>query len=413
MLWALKSGSFLTRERVRGYSTVLLIAYAAAILVLFGTADGGLDALGRPLGADFVNVYAAGRMARQGRAAEAYDWTAHRAAEQAILGRVDVPYYSWQYPPVFLLFAVALSVLPYLCALVVYQSVTLILYLRTIGRIVDRPEVWLPALAFPGVLINVLHGHNGFLTAVLFGGGLILLDRRPLAAGALFGCLCYKPQLGLLIPLVLAVSGRWRTFAAAAATLVALTGLAWLVFGFAAFAAFSASLALTQHVVLEQGAIGFYKIQSVFAGARALGAPVGAAYGAHLLVAVVVAGTVALLWRSETAFELKAAALVVGALLATPYVIDYDLMLLAPAIAFLVAHANRTGFVPYEASLIIALWLLPLAARPLAAHGLPLVPVLLVAALALITARAGGRCALQARIQPLSVSCSCGRKRVL
>ncbi len=40
-------------------------------------------------------------------------------------------------------------------------------------------------------------------------------------AGVLIGLLAYKPQFGLLIPLVLAVSGRWRVFAAAAATVAA------------------------------------------------------------------------------------------------------------------------------------------------------------------------------------------------
>ncbi len=43
------------------------------------------------------------------------------------------------------------------------------------------------ALAFPAVLINVGHGQNGFLTAALLGGALVVLDRRPLFAGILFG----------------------------------------------------------------------------------------------------------------------------------------------------------------------------------------------------------------------------------
>ena len=42
------------------------------------------------------------------------------------------------------------------------------------------------ALACPAVLINVGHGQNGFLTAALLGGALVLLDRRPIVAGILF-----------------------------------------------------------------------------------------------------------------------------------------------------------------------------------------------------------------------------------
>ena len=82
-------------------------------------------------------------------------------------------------------------------------------------------SLWLLlALAFPSVLINVGHGQNGFLTAALLGGALVVLDRRPLVAGILLGLLVYKPQYGLMLPIVLAVSGRWRCFAAAAATVV-------------------------------------------------------------------------------------------------------------------------------------------------------------------------------------------------
>lgn len=44
---------------------------------------------------------------------------------------------------------------------------------------------------------------NGFLSAGLFGGALVLLERRPVLAGALFGLLTYKPHLGLLVPIVL------------------------------------------------------------------------------------------------------------------------------------------------------------------------------------------------------------------
>ena len=73
------------------------------------------------------------------------------------------------------------------------------------------------ALAFPAVFVNIGHGHNGFLTAALIGAGLLMLDRRPILAGILFGLMAYKPQFGVLIPLVLAATGRWRAFLAARA----------------------------------------------------------------------------------------------------------------------------------------------------------------------------------------------------
>jgi alpha-1,2-mannosyltransferase len=389
MLAAWRSGSFITLGRLRVYSILLLAAYAAAIVALLATADGIVDRAGRPLGTDFANIYAAGQLAREGKAALAYDFPAHHAAQKEISGRADIPYYGWHYPPAFLLLAAALATLPYLAALLLYQAATLVPYLLVVRRIAGRPEAWLPALAFPAVFVNLTHGHNGFITAALLGGALVMLERRPLLAGVLMGCLAYKPQFGLLIPLVLAASGRWRTFAAATATVLAIAALTWAAFGGDVFAAFWQSLAMTRRVILE-GAPGFHKIQSVYAALRLLGVPEAVANAAQMLATLGAAVAVVALWRSAAAFELQAAGLLIATVIATPYALDYDLVVLAPAIAFLAAHGLRRGFAACEASMLAVLWLLPLAARPLAeATGASLTPIALIAALVLVLQRAG------------------------
>jgi hypothetical protein len=389
MLSAVRLGSFVSRQRMRGYSILLLCAYVVAIAVLLATAEGIVDAAGRPLGTDFANVYAAGQLARAGKPALAYDFPAHHDMQRQVSGRADIPYYGWHYPPAFLLIAAALALLPYLGALFAYQAATLVAYLAVVRQIAGRPEAWLPALAFPAVFVNVTHGHNGFITAALLGGALFVLDRRPLLAGVLIGCLAYKPQFGLLLPLVLAATGRWRTIAAAAATVLAICGLTWTALGTDVFAAFWHSLATTRRVILEGGP-GFYKIQSVYAALRLLGVPGAAANAAQMLTTLGVAVGLVALWRSAAAFELKAAGLLIGSVLATPYVLDYDLVLLAPAIAFLAAHGLRRGFAPYELSLLVALWVLPLAARSIAeATAVSLTPVALIATFALILQRTG------------------------
>ena len=96
-----------------------------------------------------------------------------------------------------------------------------------------------------------------------------------------------------------------------------------------------------------------------------------------------------MLWRSNAAFELKAAGLILASLIATPYFLDYDLVVLAPAIAFLAAHGLRQGFAPWEVSMLTALWVLPLAARSIAEMTLvSLTPIVLIAALGLVLRRA-------------------------
>jgi hypothetical protein len=271
--------------------------------------------------------------------------------------------------------------MPYLLALFVWQAATLALYLAALRAILPRPEFWLPALAFPAVLINLAHGHNGFLSAALLGGGLVLLDRRPQVAGLLFGLLCYKPQLGVMIPVALVGGRQWRAFLFAAFTVGAICLLSWLAFGAGAWLAFRDSLDFTRSVVLEQGGTGFHKIQSPFAAFRMWGAPIEVAYAVQAAAICTVVILLFVLWRSEIAFALKAAALLTGALIATPYILDYDLMVMAPAIAFFAAHGLKHGFHEYEKSALAFCWAAPLFSRMLAEY--IFVPVGLIAVLVL------------------------------
>jgi hypothetical protein len=214
--------------------------------------------------------------------------------------------------------------------------------------------------------VNLGHGHNGFLTAALIGFALVHLDTRPVLAGILFGLLAYKPQFGIMIPLVLIGTGRWRTVFAAGATVALLTLAATLAFSTETWRAFLTFAEYTRVHVLETGETGWHKIQSVFSVARMWGAPIPLAYAVQGAVTIVVAGALVWLWRSSASFALKAAALCLAAVLATPYSLDYDLMVLAPAIAFLALDGLARGFGPYEKTALAFLWVVPLFARGLA-----------------------------------------------
>jgi alpha-1,2-mannosyltransferase len=92
------------------------------------------------------------------------------------------------------------------------------------------------------------------------------------------------------------------------------------------------------------------------------------------------AATLAWLWHSDAAFELKASALATASLLATPYVLDYDLVVLAVAIAFFARHGLISGFRDFEISLLAAAWIVPLLSRGLAGvSGIPLGLMVLLA----------------------------------
>ena len=227
------------------------------LIYLIVTANGLVDIQGRPLGTDFSSFYAAGTHVLDGHPDAPYDLSRQYAREQAMFGAAT-PFYGWLYPPFFLFIAAALALLPYGAALAAWQAATLGFYLLAIRAILAATQppiasdvavsgnrqwtsdpLWLLlALAFPAVLINVGHGQNGLLTAALVGGALAMLDRRPIVAGILFGLMAYKPQFGLMIPVVLAASGRWRTFSSAVATVALLAAAATLVFGWQVWHAF-------------------------------------------------------------------------------------------------------------------------------------------------------------------------------
>jgi uncharacterized membrane protein len=162
-----------------------------------------------PSPVSFVTFYAAGQLATDGHPVFAYDDVFAYEAEEA-LTQQGVHYLPFLNPPVYLLVCAPLALLPFLPAFILFVATTLAGYLVVVRRILGvRGNAWLlPALASPPTIWTVGYGQNSFLTAALFGAGTLLVDRRPAAAGVLFGMLCYKPQFALLVPVALLARRR-------------------------------------------------------------------------------------------------------------------------------------------------------------------------------------------------------------
>lgn len=384
MLATIRSGDWLTAERLRVYPLILLAIFSAAALWAIVTSHDRMGPNHLPLGSDFSQVWVAGHEVLSGNPDAPFDIARHAAAQRKEFGP-ETGIFGWHYPPYFLALAALFATLPYLPALALWQVGTLAFYLLPIVAIlgksgVPRRRALIAALAFPAVIVNLGHGQNGFLTAALLGGGFFLLERRPLAAGALFAFLAYKPQFALALPLALLIGSHWRALGSAAATLAFMTAMSLAAFGATSWRAFFESLGFTRKVV-EEGGPGFEKIQSIFAAVRLLGGDVPTAYfwqGSATFCAF--AGLIWVL-RSQADARVKAAATIETTLLSTPYLLDYDLMALAPALALLVSRGIDKGFRPYEKTAFALAYVAPLVARPAAAAlGLPIG----VAALALL-----------------------------
>ena len=177
------------------------------------------------------------------------------------------------------------------------------------GQASDR--LWLLlAAAYPAVFVNLGHGHNGFLTAALMGGGLVLLDRRPWLAGILFGLLGLQAAVrpddpagaGADRTLAHGRRGRRRRSRRSPSSPRSL----------------SASMSGRRSSPAPASPASWCSRRARPAGTRSRasspwvrmwGGSVPLAYAVQVAASVVVAAALAWLWRSRADFALKAAAL--------------------------------------------------------------------------------------------------------
>src|SRR5262249_43968763 len=153
----------------------------------------------------------------------------------------------------------------------------------------------------------------------------------------------------------------WHAIAAAAAVAIAFVAASAAVFGIDVLATFLRTTPFVRHMV-ESGELPWHKMPTSFAMMRELGAATGAAYALQALAACVgVAGVVAL-WRGPAPLALRGAMLVTATMLATPYMFDYDMVMLALPIAWLAHEGIARGWLPYEREVLVAAWAAPLLA---------------------------------------------------
>jgi len=388
-LSSLKAGDFLDRRRALMFGGVLLAIELVVFLILIAGTHGWIVPLERPTTTDFASFYAAGSLADSGTPALAYNEAAHYAAEQQATAP-GIEYQFFYYPPVFLLICTLFGRLPYMVAFIAFEAASLLLCLLVARGIVKAKDwaVLLPLLAFPSVFWTMGLGQNAFLTAALFGGALLLVDRRPMLAGILFGLLCYKPHFGLLIPVALVAGGRWRAFAGAAVAAAAMVALSVAFFGWQTWQDFFA-LAGGSHSTYESGRIDLSGFVTLFGGLRLMGAPSTIAYAVQGLGSLAAIALVAVVWRCNLSLPVRAAALAAATLIAVPVALVYDFLLAGIAMAWLIRAGSERGFLPWEKVTLAAIFVVPLLSRDFGtATHVPLAQLALIALLALIARRA-------------------------
>jgi alpha-1,2-mannosyltransferase len=384
---AVRAGDWINRERIRVYGTLLFILNLVAISVALASGFHH-DPGSQPVALDFPKCVAASSLALRGHPQDAYNDAKEWEAEKAVTGNRNIGFEVWDYPPDFLLMVLPLSLTNYDVAFLTWNALTLAAYLLVVGLIAKKREALWLACAFPALIMNLIPGQNGMLTMALLAGGLLLLENRPIWAGVMFGILSYKPQYGILIPIVLIATRNWRPFVSATVTAITLVALTAMLFGISTWTAFLHNVPSISHRLLVVGDVGFGKIHSVFAAARLWNASVTTALMLQLTFSLAAGTIVVWIWRRPVSLTLKSAALATATLMVTPYVMDYDLIVLAAPIAWLSVEGLRDGFMGWEKSILLVIFLFPPLGVLLATKAaLPLTPAVLSVLLLMIAVR--------------------------
>ena len=355
---------WLHERRVQAYARIMLVTFVV-LWSVYALGGSGLSARGGEIiGADFQVFYAASALASEGRAADAYDQAKLMAAERERTGSTDR--HIWGYPPDLFIVVAPLAHLPYLLAFGTWALLGTGLYLATLRAIAPVRGLMVVSLSFGGWLLSVTQGQNGCISAAILGAGLVFLDTRPRLSGATLGLLTYKPQLALLVPLLLLSTRRWPHVVSFVASAACVAVLSAMIFGLDAWVAFvrHSSDALQ---VLEAGGFKLEKMPTVTAALLLLNVPGSFALAVQAVVAAAAVTTALFIWRKEPSSRMAAVVVPPAILLCTPYAYDYDLAVLAVSGAFLFAEARERGWLGGEKAAMAAVW----AAAP----ALPLIAI--------------------------------------
>jgi hypothetical protein len=336
-----------------------------------------LDAFGETaIGRDFLNTWMGGRSALADGPAAWFDFRAYNAFLREFIGQ-NLHDYVWSYPPHVLLLIWPLGLMPYLPAFVLWTLLGLLIFLYAAwAGGVERKHLLFIAVA-PAVALNVFFGQNGCFTAALLIAGLANLDHRPTLSGVFFGILTVKPQLGLLLPLVLVLTGRWRTVLVAAVTTAAMgAATAWL-YGAGIWSLYLEQVVPMQRYLQEHGqGLLFLTIPSFFYGARLIGLPVSVGWAVQALAAgLTVVAVIWTFWRRRDP-ALSTAFLVTSIFLVTPYAMNYDMVVFGWVLALLRQRASQE---PIDHYLVMAVWTLPVSMMLGGLACIPLGPLVLSA----------------------------------
>ena len=336
------AASFLTTKRIRAHGTILALCLWSVYLWNI-SAPGMLDRAHNLKGTDFLHFYTLGSLALAHRGADLYSMQAQsELAAQRVPAAAGIRYLPLYPPQVSILFT-PFARLPYPWALALWLTFSTLIYglccyavWRACPKLChDNLTILILALSFPAFWHLIAWGQTSALALGCFTlGFLALRARREFFAGLAFGCLIFKPQLGLAVALIFLITLRWRIVAAALLSAVAQLSAALLYYGPAPLRRWIRVLLEVPHTMplLEPKPYQTHCLRTFWT--MLLPWP-SVSLWLYIVSAIAVAGLTIVCWRSRMPLSLRYSSLLLSTVLLAPHLTVYDLVILAPAFLLL------------------------------------------------------------------------------
>ncbi len=335
----------------------------------------------QPLFGDYIAFWSAGKLALAGHADQVHNTQALFEQHKLAIPNLTVVA-PWNSPPMWLLVCSVFALLPYPAAAVTFLVFSAIIFFIAARKILPDARALIFAATLPAAVYEIGSIQVGILIAGMAGLAIIWMDKRPIASGVLMGLLTFKPHLAVLWPVLLLLSKRWKTLAAAAGTAIAFAGLAALIYGPASYLRFLDNLHYAYSLFTDRK-VSVRTFASLYGDLRGLGAPHWLALAIHSAngAAALVLACWVFLKGDRNA---QGAALCAATMMLSPYLFFYDSTLLGLSAALLWPARNK-----FEAFAVLAGWAAGLTVALGAFMPLPVCPLAAWTLLAAALARTG------------------------
>jgi len=359
-------------ERCRNYSIIFIVLGYG--LVVVSTFMGHLPqtAFGTTVLPDYLAHWTGGRLVLDGQLADLYDQRTQFEVQVAAVGQTSKLAWFVSPPFVGLLFA-PLAALPYLASAAAWTmtSIAMLLAALKLARPLapNIPEaqwrmIMLVCFASQPVLELLGAGQDSaFSLLVWVAGTRLILARRDVLAGVVFALGLCKPQLFVLVPVVLLAQRRYRSFAAWLSTALALAFISIKMVGVDGVRNW---LALPfQDAYREAVQVGqAWKMQGLPSFVTALMPPGLSQIGE--VVGYLAAGLVLVLfltacrhWPTSRGDVGLWAFAALTTVLLSPHLVVYDFVLLLPAVLYLLERQDTSTVRVALFFLFVITWMAP------------------------------------------------------